>query len=158
VRIIVAGVAEKHCLKRTTTSQAKSELTRACMKYTYPASHEQDSLTDQLLALKIARHSSCTTCDSCPGLHPDPSWEVVLDDLSAEPSLVELDQYGSDDEDGQPNYLKGCACGHDMYDHGANQPQLGRDEFLRRGRVAIRLDEILQVWAPLMYKLQLERI
>ncbi|KAJ7346792.1 hypothetical protein DFH08DRAFT_869327 [Mycena albidolilacea] len=128
------------------------------MKYTYPASHEQDSLTDQLLALKIARHSSCTTCDSCPGLHPDPSWEVVLDDLSAEPSLVELDQYGSDDEDGQPNYLKGCACGHDMYDHGANQPQLGRDEFLRRGRVAIRLDEILQVRAPLMYKLQLERI
>ncbi|KAJ6500056.1 hypothetical protein C8R47DRAFT_971212 [Mycena vitilis] len=31
-----------------------------------------------------------------------------------------------------------------MYDHGANQPQLGRDEFLRRGRVAIRLDELLQ--------------
>ncbi|KAJ7496124.1 hypothetical protein B0H11DRAFT_1716448 [Mycena galericulata] len=31
-----------------------------------------------------------------------------------------------------------------MYDHGANQPLLGRDEFLRRGRVAIRLDELLQ--------------
>ncbi|KAK7005657.1 histone GCN5 superfamily [Favolaschia claudopus] len=114
------------------------------MKFAYPASHEQDTLNDQLLALKIARHSPCTTCDSCSHLHPDPSWEVVLDDLSAEPSLVELDQYGSDDEDGHPNYLKVCVCGHDMYDHGANQPQLGRDEFLRRGRVAIRLDELLQ--------------
>ncbi|KAJ7188073.1 hypothetical protein C8R46DRAFT_1053576 [Mycena filopes] len=114
------------------------------MKHLYPASHEQDALSDQLLALKIARHSACTSCDACSGLHPDPSWELVLDDLSAEPSLVELDQYGSDDEDGQPNYLKSCACGHDMYDHGANQPQLGRDEFLRRGRVAIRLDELLQ--------------
>jgi histone acetyltransferase len=123
---------------------------QARMKYLYPASHEQDGLTDQLLALKIARHSSCTSCELCTGLHPDPSWEVVLDDLSAEPSLVELDQYGSDDEDGQPSYLKSCACGHDMYDHGANQPQLGRDEFLRRGRAAIRLDELLQVRAPLV--------
>ncbi|KAF7376287.1 Histone GCN5 superfamily [Mycena sanguinolenta] len=114
------------------------------MKYTYPASHEQDALSDQLLALKIARHSPCTSCDSCPGLRPDPAWEIVLDDVSAEPSLVELDQYGSDDEDGQMGYLKACACGHDMYDHGANQPLLGRDEFLRRGRVAIRLDELLQ--------------
>ncbi|KAJ7178350.1 hypothetical protein C8R43DRAFT_973061 [Mycena crocata] len=114
------------------------------LKFTYPASHEQESLTDQHLALKIARHSPCTSCDSCPGLHPDPSWEVVLDDLSAEPSLVELDQYGSDDDEGQLSYLKTCACGHDMYYHGANQPLLGRDEFLRRGRVAIRLDEMLQ--------------
>jgi histone acetyltransferase len=126
-----------------TTKQAR-------MKYLYPASHEQDGRTDQLLALKIARHSSCTSCESCTGLHPDPSWEIVLDDLSAEPSLVELDQYGSDDEDGQPSYLKSCACGHDMYDHGANQPQLGRDEFLRRGRAAIRLDELLQVRVPLV--------
>ncbi|KAJ7076334.1 hypothetical protein B0H15DRAFT_864193 [Mycena belliarum] len=114
------------------------------MKLTYPASHEPDALSDQLLALKIARHSACTSCDTCVNLRPDPSWEIVLDDLSAEPSLVELDQYGSDDEDGHPTYLKSCLCGHDMYDHGANQPQLGRDEFLRKGRVAIRLDELLQ--------------
>jgi histone acetyltransferase len=115
------------------------------MKLAYPASHDQDTLTDSLLALKIARHSSCDSCTTCSGLHPDPAWEIVLDDLSAEPSLVELDQYGSDDEDGQPSYLENCACGHDMYAHGANQPQLGRDEFLRRGRAAIRLDELLQV-------------
>ncbi|KAJ6587080.1 hypothetical protein DFH09DRAFT_1142523 [Mycena vulgaris] len=114
------------------------------MKFTYPASHEQDALNDQLLALKIARHSSCTACEACSGLHTDPSWEIVLDDLSAEPSLVELDQYGSDDEDGHPTYLTACVCGHDMYHHGADQSQLGRDEFLRRGRVAIRLDELLQ--------------
>ncbi|KAJ7072172.1 hypothetical protein C8F01DRAFT_1205804 [Mycena amicta] len=30
-----------------------------------------------------------------------------------------------------------------MYDHGANQPQLGRDEFMRKARVAVRLDELL---------------
>ncbi|CAK5281778.1 unnamed protein product [Mycena citricolor] len=116
------------------------------MKYSYPASHDKDELNDQLLALKISRHSPCTLCNSCPGLHPDPTYHIVLDDSSVEPSLVDLDQYGSDDEDGDghPPYLTSCACGHDMYDHGANQPQLGRDEFLRRGRVAIRLDELLQ--------------
>ncbi|KAJ7647196.1 hypothetical protein FB45DRAFT_892698 [Roridomyces roridus] len=114
------------------------------MKFQYPAAHEPDALNDQLLALKIARHHACLVCDTCTGLHPAASWDIVLDDVSAEPSLVELDQYGSDDDEGQTPYLKQCACGHDLYDHGANQPQLGRDEFLRRGRVAIRLDELLQ--------------
>ncbi|KAF7306116.1 Histone GCN5 superfamily [Mycena chlorophos] len=113
------------------------------MKFLYPASHDIDSLSDSLRSLKIARHSGCTVC-SCPGFHPDPSWEVVLDtDDDNNSDLGELDQYGSDDEDGPPSYLDRCACTHDMYDHGANQPLLGRDEFIRRARVAVRADELL---------------
>src|SRR6201996_4243433 len=95
--------------------------------FMYPASHKQNELSDQLLALKIARHSACTSCETCSGVHPDASWEIILDNSSAE---IELDQYDSDDEDGHPSYLKFCACGHDMYDHGANQPLLGCDEFV----------------------------
>ncbi|KAJ6625467.1 hypothetical protein B0H10DRAFT_2161738 [Mycena sp. CBHHK59/15] len=105
------------------------------MKFAYPASNEPQALTDDLLALKIARHSPCSSYHT---------WEVVLDDRSAEQSLVELDQYGSDDEDGQPNYLRSCACSHGVYAHGAYQAELGREEFLRRGRAAVRLDQLLQ--------------
>ncbi|KAF7315512.1 Histone GCN5 superfamily [Mycena indigotica] len=117
------------------------------MKYLYPASHDLDSLSDQQLSLKIARHCTCSSC-GCFGLHPDSGWNVVLDsddlDNNSDQSLPDLDQYASDDEDGPPSYLEMCACGHDMYDHGADQPQLGRDEFVRKARVAIRADEILQ--------------
>ncbi|KAF7321801.1 Histone GCN5 superfamily [Mycena kentingensis (nom. inval.)] len=111
------------------------------MKLQYPASNDQDSLSDQLLALKIARHSACTACNSCPGLHPRPEWHVVLDDSSPSGSLADFDGDASDDE---TSYLNACGCGHDMYYHGADQPHLGREEFVRRARVAIRLDELLQ--------------
>lgn len=110
------------------------------MRLLYPASNQPSQLTDALLAVKIARHSPCSTCSSCSGLHPGPGVEVALD----EPSLGALDQYGSDDDDDTPTYLNSCRCGHGVSDHG-DQTEISREEFARRGRAAVRLDELLQV-------------
>ncbi|PPQ89713.1 hypothetical protein CVT25_014114 [Psilocybe cyanescens] len=97
-----------------------------------------------LLALKIARHSPCSRCPTCPGLHPPSGIDVVVDGQS-DSSLGDLGQYGSDDEDDPPSsYLSSCACGHGVNEHNADEKELGRVEFSRRARVAIRLDELLQ--------------
>lgn len=115
------------------------------MKVSYPVSHLQAKLNDSQLALKIARHSPCSICDNCGGLHPSHDVEVVPDELPNESSLDVLGQYGSDDEDTHLPYLSTCACGHGILQHNAEEPDIGRAEFLRRSRVAIRLDELLQV-------------
>jgi hypothetical protein len=59
-------------------------------------------------------------------------------------SFGDLTGYGSDD-DSESDYLEICECGHSAGDHGADQSHIDRDEFARRGRVAVRLDEMLQV-------------
>ncbi|KAF8840528.1 hypothetical protein BDN67DRAFT_903387 [Paxillus ammoniavirescens] len=113
------------------------------MKLSYPSTSDTP-FTDAALALKIARHTPCLACDICPGLRPPPGSEVVLgSDDGHQSSLGELNQYGSDEED-EPVYLENCVCGHDVEDHGANEAVIGREEFCRRGRVAIRLDKMLQ--------------
>ncbi|KAF8160777.1 hypothetical protein B0H34DRAFT_351208 [Crassisporium funariophilum] len=118
------------------------------MKVAYPACNIYDKLSPSLLSLKIARHSPCSICNDCPGLHPPPRVKVVLDEHS-DSSLGNLEQYGSDDEDEEiSSYLEVCACRHNVNDHGANKLELDsleKGEFARRGRVAIRLDEFLQV-------------
>ncbi|KAF9232735.1 hypothetical protein BU15DRAFT_54683 [Melanogaster broomeanus] len=119
------------------------------MKLSYPSTSDTP-LTDTALALKIARHSPCSACDTCPALRPPPGSEVVLgDDDGHRSSLGELNQYGSDEED-EPAYLDSCVCGHDVGDHGANEAEIGKDEFSRRGRLAVRLDEILQATDKLL--------
>ncbi len=118
----------------------------AAMKYAYPASHNASDLTHAHLVLKVARHSQCSACSSCGGLHPDPDDEVVLDDdIHSNTSIAGVGQYGSDDEDGSPPYLDSCACGHSAKDHDASEALVGKEEFSRRTRVAIRLDELLKV-------------
>lgn len=113
------------------------------MKLTYPPVTET-SFTDAALAFKIARHTPCSACESCLGLRPPPDIQVVLDDQdSRKSSLGALDQYGSDEDD-EPAYLCTCICGHEVGDHGADESTMGREEFSRRGRLAIRLDEMLQ--------------
>jgi histone acetyltransferase len=116
------------------------------MKLLYPSSHEMARLNDVLLSIKIARHSSCSVCNSCTGLHPPPGI-TVADDIEANSSLLrDLTQYGSDDDDGSPTaYLLTCACGHSAVEHNADICELDREEFTRRGLVGIRLDELLQV-------------
>lgn len=115
------------------------------MKLAYPASHRLNTLNHSLLSLKIARHSPCLACNNCTGLHPRFGLDIVLDEINNEPTLGGLDQYGSDDDDDTPLYLDSCACGHSVRDHGADESTIGRDEFARRSRVAVRLDELLQV-------------
>ena len=117
---------------------------RIPMPFIYPAGYELRKLDKLALALKIARHSPCTICDDCIGLHPARGTVVALD-TSLESSLGDLTQYGSDDEDSSSQYLRTCACGHDTKQHGADEERIGKDEYARRGRVAIRLDELLMV-------------
>ncbi|KLO16966.1 hypothetical protein SCHPADRAFT_192365 [Schizopora paradoxa] len=103
-------------------------------QFLYPASHEFEKLTTDAINTKIARHSSCTACDAaCSGLRPSPIVTVVADDSE---ELI-----GS----GDVQYLSECACGHGLQEHEADEGLLGRDEYIRRARVSIRLDELLSV-------------
>lgn len=104
------------------------------MKYLYPAADELSKLDDERLALKIARHSACSLCDpSCNGFHPSDDAQVLLDEDAEE------------EEDSQPVYLDECGCGHGVKEHGADLDSLSRNEFERRGRASVRLDQLLQV-------------
>ncbi len=104
------------------------------MQFLYPASHEFERLTTDAINTKIARHSACIVCDAtCSGLRPSPVVNVVADDAE--------DLIGS----GEVQYLSDCACGHGIQEHEADEGLLGRDEYIRRARVAIRLDELLSV-------------
>jgi len=47
-------------------------------------------------------------------------------------------------DDNSAGYLSSCRCGHTVADH-ATAEDVPREEYRRRGRVAIRLDEILGV-------------
>lgn len=115
------------------------------MKVAYPHSHTIDELDPLLLSLKIARHSPCSICRDCTGLHPPPEVDVVLHGPN-DSGLGDLGQYESDDDNEEvTSYLQICACGHNVREHNANEATLGKSEFTRRGRVAIRLDEFLQV-------------
>lgn len=59
-------------------------------------------------------------------------------------AIGDLAQYG-DDDDKDEQYLDMCACGHDVAAHDADEERLGSDEFARRARVAVRLDELRSV-------------
>ena len=98
----------------------------------YPQSHHFRSLSQFALLLKIARHSPCSACDDCAGLIPDDNVIAVLD------------SEWNDDASGPANYIAMCRCGHQVHEHGVSQG-ITQEEFNRRGRVAIRLDEILEV-------------
>ena len=107
-------------------------------RYLYPAGHELAKLSSDAINTKIARHSQCSVCDStCNGLHPLPHVKVILDSEAQE--LLDLDGNES------LRYLSDCTCGHGLREHGAHIGRLGRDEHVRRARVAIRLDEMLAV-------------
>ena len=105
------------------------------MKALYPNSDDPSKLIPDALSLKIARHSPCSICTAeiCPGLRPPPIVQLVLDSV--------------EDYDGSESYLSSCSCGHDATDHGADLEEISQTEFARRGRVAIRIDELLKASA-----------
>lgn len=100
--------------------------------FLYPKSHDLHSLTEESLALKIARHSHCSRCDDCFGLVPDETVTVILD-TALDDNTLEI-----------PSYITGCRCGHSVRDHAVLE-HISSEEYARRGRVAIRLDELLDV-------------
>ena len=117
------------------------------MSALYPTGIDIKTLSRNAIALKIARHSRCSECESCTGLRPPPDVLVALDssESNQESSLGDLTQYGSDDDDKDSRYIDVCVCGHDTKSHGADEDRIGKDEYTRRARVAIRLDELLSV-------------
>lgn len=125
--------------------------TPTTMTVLYPSSADFDQLDQSQLALKIARHSHCSTC-GCTGLKPALGVTVALDnddDEDTNKTIALLAGYDSDDsEDTSKRYLRTCDCGHDVPHHGADKTAIGDSEFARRGRVAVRLDELLQVSSP----------
>ena len=118
------------------------------MKLSYPSPAIAPFSDSVLLALRIARHTPCSACNTCQGLRPPPGVELVLgDDTCHRSSLGDLNQYGSDEDD-EPTCLETCVCGHDVVDHGADEAALGPEEFSRRARLAVHLDKLLQVRGP----------
>ncbi|KAI0630310.1 hypothetical protein C8Q77DRAFT_1137435 [Trametes polyzona] len=107
------------------------------MKVLYPTSHDIPSLPESHLSLKIARHSRCSACPTCSGLHPPSGWRVF-------PDIPDGNESDDDDEPPPTRYLDRCQCGHGVSAHGADVESIGHDEFARRARVAVRLDELLE--------------
>jgi histone acetyltransferase len=117
------------------------------MKVAYPAGSNRENLSQAQLCLKIARHSPCSVCSDCSGLHPAEGVRVVLDVTEEEEDDTWNLFNDSDDEDAGPasSYLETCACGHDAKTHNADERVIGKTEFYRRSNVGIRIDEVLKV-------------
>lgn len=115
------------------------------MKVLYPASNTPNTLSVDLIALKIARHTPCSLCLQCSGLHPADNVQLVSDSHPPENSLTDLDQYGSDEEENGVTYLSQCACGHGPQQHGADEEELDKEEYMRRANLALRIEQHLEV-------------
>lgn len=113
------------------------------LTFLYPSAVEEaNSISYNARCAKIARHSPCSAsgCD-CPGLHPPPGWQAMADD--SEDVGIVLDVVESSEELTEEGHLKICSCGHALEDHGCDDSD--RDEFNRRARAAVRIDELLEV-------------
>jgi hypothetical protein len=123
------------------------------MRALYPASNDLGVLSDDLITLKIARHTPCELCEDCLGLHPTSHAHILRDGQLELPedSLTNLRQYGSDEEDNGIAYIRLCGCGHTPRQHGANGAELGEEEFTRRANLALRIDRHLEVRFPFWY-------
>jgi hypothetical protein len=110
--------------------------------FLYPSAvAEANSISYAAQSAKIARHSPCSSC-ACQGLHPPPGWRAISDDSEDVGDVLDMvdgSEFLTDE-----GHLKFCDCGHPYGDHGCD-PTLDREEHSRRARVAVRIDEILEV-------------
>lgn len=96
-------------------------------RFYYPSPTYEDE--DAVRAVRIARYSPCSEC-LCAGLHPADDAEIIT--------------VGFADE-GEPNDANTmCECAHQWASHGTHS-ELSSSEFNRRARVALRIDETLEV-------------
>src|ERR1700744_801282 len=104
------------------------------LTFLYPSSaaEDVDSITYAAQCAKIARHSQCSSCDQCKGMHPPEGWVAITDDSEDAAAVLSRAQ-GEDGGDwmSEEGYLKMCACGHELMDHGVASEMDGED-FQRR--------------------------
>jgi hypothetical protein len=112
------------------------------LTFLYPPASQPGDFTFDARSIKIARHSNCSECD-CTGFHPPEGCAVVINNGSVEAQAA-LDEAEESMEVTEEGYWRMCACGDGIEDHG-NGGDLGQEEIQRRARVAIRIDEILEV-------------
>lgn len=110
--------------------------------FLYPSAVEDvNSISHGAQMAKIARHSPCSVegC-RCQGLHPFSNWVAVTDDSEDVAEILELAETSSLlTEDG---FLRYCECQHTVDDHGGTTDHV---EMTRRARVAVRIDQLLEV-------------
>lgn len=113
----------------------------------YPSGvKEIDQLTISQQKFKIARHSHCQgtsssssraqslDCD-CQGLRPPNGLKVkTLGINTSTAGNLDENHWG----------WTTCKCGHSLESHGLLDENEGEDEFIRRAKVAVRMDEILE--------------
>ena len=135
-RQVTNRVRDTRCLP---TPSAMSVLP---LTFLYPSAVEDvDFISYGAKCAKIARHSPCASCD-CEGLHPPPGWRAISDD--SEDVADVLDAAGSSDALTDEGHLSYCDCTHSYEDHGCDE-SVDRAELSRRARVAVRIDQLLQV-------------
>ncbi|KAG9031779.1 histone acetyltransferase [Tulasnella sp. JGI-2019a] len=110
------------------------------LSFLYPAPTGDISLlSTPARSVKVARHTHCTSCN-CPGLHPPDHIPIILDDSEdLQEALEQADQAEAPTDEG---FWMLCDCGHGWDEHGAgiDVPAI---EMVRRTKVAIRIDEML---------------
>lgn len=141
--------------RRQNSTMPSSTVSRSVRYYPSGATNVND-LNEKQKRLKIARHSPCSvsadgasfamtgdidtapaqsTCD-CSGYYPPPSTKLKsLSVKTATAANLDESQWG----------WNSCKCGHDMKHHGLLGDTETEDEFTRRAKVALRMDELLEV-------------
>lgn len=77
-------------------------------------------------------------------------------DYEEEVMLLGLTEDVFDDPEFSATYIEICACGHSVPQHNADISVLGADEFIRRSRVAERMDELRKVCFQRIFKMSLD--
>ena len=122
-----------------------------------PAVPDWTALPSREKLFKVARFLKCTETDcDCTGMEPPQNADVVLGSRDDQAPSVAAD----DDERTQEGWWKYCgACSHGWEDSGQGghiwPPNLAEAEKTRRGKVAGRIEELLQVGPTCLPLLQI---